>query len=82
MGLVTWILVGLVAGVIAKMFMPGSDIGGWPMTIILGMIGAAVGGWLAAQANIGSVSGFDPKSLVIAVGGSCLTLFLYRKFGK
>ena len=82
MGLVTWILVGLVAGIIAKWLMPGGDVNSLLMTIVLGMVGSVVGGFLASLASIGTVSGFDLKSLVIAVGGSCLALFLFRKFGK
>lgn len=79
MGFVSWILLGLLVGVLAKWIMPGPDSSGLVMTIVLGVAGALVGGWLATRLGLGSVSGFDLRSLAIAVGGALLLLFANRK---
>ena len=78
MGIVTWIVLGLVAGLLAKFVMPGRDPGGITVTILLGIGGALVGGWIGTRLGFGDVSGFDMRSLAIAVGGAVLLLFLYR----
>jgi uncharacterized membrane protein YeaQ/YmgE (transglycosylase-associated protein family) len=78
MGIVTWIVLGLVAGVLAKIIMPGRDPGGTIITIVLGIAGAVVGGFIGTQLGFGRVSGFDVRSLAIAVGGAILLLFLHR----
>ena len=78
MGIVTWIVLGLVAGVLAKIIMPGRDPGGIIITIVLGIAGAVIGGFIGTQLGFGHVSGFDLRSLAIAVGGAVLLLFLHR----
>ncbi len=78
MGIATWIVLGLVAGVLAKIIMPGRDPGGIIVTIVLGILGALVGGFIGTRLGFGSVSGFDVRSLAIAVGGAILLLFLHR----
>lgn len=82
MGIVIWIILGLVAGVIAKFLMPGKDPGGFVVTIVLGIVGAMLGGFIATQLGFGDVSGFDIRSVGIAVGGALLLLFAYRMFKK
>jgi len=82
MGILVWIILGLVVGVIAKLIMPGKDPGGFIITIILGIAGAFVGGFIASKLGIGSVTGFDIRSLVIAVGGAVLLLIIYRVVKK
>lgn len=58
MGIIAWIIFGLIAGIIAKLIMPGRDGGGFFLTCILGIVGAVVGGWLATMFGIGgSISG-------------------------
>ena len=79
MGILSWIVLGLVVGVLAKWIMPGPDSSGIVMTILLGVAGAFVGGWLATRLGLGSVSGFNLGSLAIAVAGALLLLFANRK---
>ncbi len=78
MGFVSWIVLGLVAGLLAKVIMPGRDPGGLIVTILLGIGGALVGGYIGTRLGFGTVSGFDLRSLAISVGGAVLLLFLYR----
>lgn len=54
MGIVSWILIGLVIGAIARAVMPGRAAGGWPVTLLVGVLGAILGGWIA-----GSLFGVD-----------------------
>ncbi len=79
MGILSWILLGLVAGALAKWIMPGRDPGGWMITIVIGIVGAMIGGFVAGFFGFGGVDGFNIGSLVIAVGGALLLLFAYRK---
>ena len=82
MGILSWILFGLIAGAIAKRVMPGKQSAGWIMTIVLGIVGAIVGGYLGTMFGIGSVSGFTIKSFLVAIGGAVLVLFAYEAFSK
>lgn len=79
MGLLSWILLGLVVGLVAKWIMPGPDPGGLLITILLGIGGAFVGGFVGSLLGLGSISGFNPGSLVLAVGGALLLLWGHRK---
>jgi uncharacterized membrane protein YeaQ/YmgE (transglycosylase-associated protein family) len=79
MGILSWILIGLLVGVLAKWIMPGNDPGGIIVTILLGIAGAFVGGAIASALGLGSFSGFNIGSVLIAVLGALLLLFLYRK---
>jgi uncharacterized membrane protein YeaQ/YmgE (transglycosylase-associated protein family) len=79
MGILAWIVLGLVVGALAKWIMPGRDPGGLLVTIGIGIAGAFVGGLLGTALGLGSVTGFDPRSLVIATGGAILLLFAHRK---
>ncbi len=78
MGIVTWIVLGLVAGLLAKIVMPGRDPGGIIVTILLGIAGALVGGFIGTRLGFGNISGFDLRSVAIAGGGAVLLLFLNR----
>jgi uncharacterized membrane protein YeaQ/YmgE (transglycosylase-associated protein family) len=78
MGLFLWIVFGLIAGVLAKVIMPGRDPGGMILTIVLGIVGAVVGGFFSTFMGYGTVTGFDVRSLVIAVGGALVLLIGYR----
>ena len=78
MGILAWILLGLVAGALAKFIMPGQQGGGIILTVVLGVVGALVGGFLGTHVlGFGDISGFDLRSLGIAVGGAVLVLFVY-----
>ena len=78
MGILSWILMGLVAGFLAKLIMPGRDPGGLIITIVIGIAGGVLGGFIGAQFGLGSVSGFDLASLALAVAGAILLLVIYR----
>ncbi|AMG94903.1 MULTISPECIES: GlsB/YeaQ/YmgE family stress response membrane protein [Citrobacter] len=79
MGIIAWIVFGLIAGVIAKLIMPGRDGGGFILTCILGIVGAVVGGWLATMFGIGgTISGFNLHSFLVAVVGAIVVLVVFR----
>ncbi len=78
MGLLTWIILGAIAGAIAKWIMPGDDPGGFIVTILLGIAGALIGGFIASAIGLGGVEGFSIGSVIIAILGAILLLFLYR----
>ena len=82
MGILTWIILGGIVGAIAKLIMPGKDPGGIIVTILLGIAGAFVGGYISTLLGFGSVTGFNLVSLVIAVIGSLILLLLYRMIKK
>jgi uncharacterized membrane protein YeaQ/YmgE (transglycosylase-associated protein family) len=75
MGILTWILVGLVAGIIAKMVM--GDRFGWIVTIVIGAVGAFVGGWISGYFGGPGVTGFNLVSILVAAGGAIVVLFVY-----
>jgi uncharacterized membrane protein YeaQ/YmgE (transglycosylase-associated protein family) len=77
MGILLWALFGLIAGIIAKYLMPDRIPGGIVLTIALGIVGAIVGGYLGTLAGIGDISGFDIKSMLLAVGGGVVVLFVF-----
>jgi uncharacterized membrane protein YeaQ/YmgE (transglycosylase-associated protein family) len=77
MGILLWALFGLIAGAIAKFLMPGNQPGGILLTIALGIVGAIVGGFIGSQIGWGDITGFDIRSMLLAVGGGVLVLFLY-----
>jgi uncharacterized membrane protein YeaQ/YmgE (transglycosylase-associated protein family) len=77
MGILLWVVFGLIAGAIAKYLMPGSAPGGIAATIILGIVGAVVGGFLGTLLGFGDISGFDLRSMALAVGGGVVVLLIY-----
>lgn len=82
MGILAWIIMGLIVGVLAKFFMPGRDPGGIVVTILLGIGGAFVGGYLGSILGLGTVTGFNLGSLLLATGGAILLLVVYRMLKK
>lgn len=79
MGIFSWIILGLLAGAIAKLLMPGRDPGGWIVTMLLGVAGAFAGGFIG-RALWGSegVSGVNLPSIGLAVLGAFVLLLIYR----
>lgn len=82
MGFISWIVFGLIAGVIAKMIMPGKNPQGCIVTIILGVLGAMIGGYIGVRIGWGTVRGFDLRSFGLAIGGALLLLFVYQGFRR
>lgn len=82
MGILTWIVMGLIVGVVAKLIMPGKDPGGFIVTVLLGVGGAFVGGFIGSLVGLGGVSGFNIGSFLLATGGAILLLIIYRKVKK
>ena len=78
MGIISWIILGLLAGPIAKWIMPGKDPGGIFITIAIGIVGAVIGGFIATSLGYGGVDGINFGSIVVAVLGSIILLFGYR----
>ena len=79
MGILSWILVGLVAGVLAKIAMPGPDPGGIILTIVIGIVGALIGGFVVNNLLGGpDVTGFNLTSILVATLGSVILLAVYR----
>jgi uncharacterized membrane protein YeaQ/YmgE (transglycosylase-associated protein family) len=79
MGILAWIILGLIAGAIAKALMPGRDPGGFIVTALIGIVGAVIGGFLGNMIfGIGGVSGVDIRSILISVVGALLLLWIYR----
>jgi uncharacterized membrane protein YeaQ/YmgE (transglycosylase-associated protein family) len=79
MGIFAWIVFGLIAGALAKWIMPGKDPGGMIVTMLIGIAGAVVGGFIGNFLGFGGISGFDLRSMGIAIGGALILLFIYRK---
>lgn len=86
-GLVNWIswgIFGIIAGALAKMIMPGKDPGGFFVTMLIGIAGAILGGWLSSL-----LFDFDPsmdkwsfKGFISAIAGSLIILYIWKKFRK
>jgi uncharacterized membrane protein YeaQ/YmgE (transglycosylase-associated protein family) len=76
MSILGWILFGLIVGIVAKFLMPGRDPGGFIVTILLGIVGALVGGFLGRA--FGLYGEGDPVGFIMAVVGSIVLLVLYR----
>ncbi len=75
-GLLGWIFFGLIVGVIAKLLMPGRDPGGFIITILLGVAGALIGGFLGR--TLGWYGPGEPAGFLMSIGGAILLLFVYR----
>jgi uncharacterized membrane protein YeaQ/YmgE (transglycosylase-associated protein family) len=76
--MLTWIILGLVVGALAKLIMPGEDPGGIFVTALIGVAGAFVGGFVGTWLGLGSVTGFDLVSLGLATAGAVALLTVYR----
>ncbi len=78
MGIISWILVGLIAGALAKLIMPGDDPGGIIVTILIGIVGAFIGGFVFGLFGGSGVTGFNIGSIIVAVVGALILLAVYR----
>lgn len=77
MGIIVWIIIGLIAGALAKLIMPGDDPGGIIVTIILGIVGAFLGGFIT-QNLLGMGSGGFIWTILVATLGAIILLAIYR----
>ncbi|HGJ5855473.1 GlsB/YeaQ/YmgE family stress response membrane protein [Arsenophonus nasoniae] len=82
MGILSWVIFGLIAGIIAKWVMPGAYNMGIIMTIILGIVGAVVGGYISTFFGKGKVDGFNLSSFIVAVIGAIVVLFIAGMVGR
>jgi len=78
MSILAWIVLGLIAGAIAKAIMPGDDPGGLIVTIRIGIVGAFLGGFLGNMIAGSGLNGFSLWSILLAVVGAILLLWIYR----
>jgi len=78
MGILAWIVLGLIAGAIAKAIMPGRDPGGFIVTALIGIVGAFIGGFIGNMITGQGVNGFSLWSILLAIVGSLLLLWIYR----
>ena len=78
MGIIGWIILGLIAGAIAKAIMPGKQGGGWITTILLGVVGAVLGGWIgSALFKVGINEFWSLSTWLLAIGGALLVLSIW-----
>ncbi len=83
MGILAWILFGLIAGAVAQLVLPGDDVGGGSgmgilITIVLGIVGAFVGGLIGSALGFGGVTEFDIRSFAVAILGAIVVLLAWR----
>jgi uncharacterized membrane protein YeaQ/YmgE (transglycosylase-associated protein family) len=79
MGILGWIVLGLLAGAIAKLIMPGDDPGGIIVTMLLGIVGAVIGGFLGSRIfGIGLQTFWNLQTWIVAIIGSLILLIIYR----
>jgi uncharacterized membrane protein YeaQ/YmgE (transglycosylase-associated protein family) len=82
MGFISWAVMGLVVGALAKWIMPGKDPGGIIVTALIGVAGGLVGGWIGSLLGIIVAPGWTLSNIALATAGALLLLFLYRKLQK
>ncbi len=78
MGIFGWLILGLIAGAIAKLILPGKQAGGWIITLILGVVGALLGGFIGgAIFGVGINEFFSISTWLLAIGGALIVLVIY-----
>lgn len=83
MGFFGFLLLGLIAGAIAKLILPGKQGGGWFITLLLGVVGAFLGGWLGSLIfKTGLQDFFSIQTWLLAIGGSLIVLLVYGMLNK
>ncbi len=78
MGFLSWVVLGLIAGALAKLVLPGDDPGGLIVTTLIGAAGGVIGGFIGNELGWGSVSGLDLRSIALAVLGAIVLLIAFR----
>lgn len=78
MGIISWIVLGLIVGSLAKFILPGKDPGGLIVTMLIGIAGSFIGGVVSSLLGFGKFTGFNFRSIIIAVIGSIILLVGYR----
>lgn len=76
--IIGWLVIGLIAGALAKLIMPGKDPGGIIVTLLLGIVGAMLGGFLGSRIFGQPLEGFSFVSLILAIVGALIVLGIYR----
>jgi uncharacterized membrane protein YeaQ/YmgE (transglycosylase-associated protein family) len=79
-GVISWFVVGLIAGILARLIMPGRGPGGFLIIIVIGMVGALVGGFVVQLLGGTGLTGFSFWSILVATVGAIILLALYRLF--
>lgn len=77
MGIISWVVVGLIAGLLAKWFMPETGPGGFTITVLIGMAGASIGGFIIRLLGGAGATGFNVWSILVATLGAIILLFFY-----
>jgi uncharacterized membrane protein YeaQ/YmgE (transglycosylase-associated protein family) len=78
MGIIGFLILGLIAGAIAKAILPGRQGGGWVVTLVLGVVGAILGGWIGSLIFGGGLAEFfDLRTWLLAILGSIIVLLIY-----
>jgi uncharacterized membrane protein YeaQ/YmgE (transglycosylase-associated protein family) len=78
MGFIAFLILGLIAGAIAKLILPGKQGGGWFVTLLLGVVGALLGGWLGSLLfGVGLEEFWDLSTWLLAIGGAIVVLLIY-----
>jgi uncharacterized membrane protein YeaQ/YmgE (transglycosylase-associated protein family) len=80
MGLLGWAIFGLIVGALAKLLMPGRDPGGIIVTMLLGIVGAVLGGWVGQA--LGMYGPDEPAGFIMSLLGAIVLLLLYRMFTR
>jgi len=78
MGILSWIVIGLIAGWLAKLVVPGREPGGFLATTAIGVVGAIIGGWIWSLMGQGNVTAVNGPSILVAFVGSVVLLVLYH----
>ena len=78
MSIIAWLVVGLIAGALAKLIMPGDDPGGIIVTILIGIVGALIGGFVVGLFGGPGVTGINISSIIVAIIGALILLAIYR----